>query len=295
MPVNGRRVPVVLGYQNPQDYLTNRYFMGVIAGRVANRVSGAEFCLDGRAYNLSANDPPNHLHGGARGVHAQNWAMDPDGTRAVRLHLVSPDGDQGYPGRLSLEVTISLQGHTLTYDMRAETDRPTPVNLAQHSYYNLMGQGTVHDHRLQVSADHFTPADAILIPTGQIQPLEGRDFDLRQPKTLQQADPGARGLDMNFVLSDAQSGAAVTLTATNGLQLCLMTDQPCLQLFTGRSLGPIGKPLTGQTHAPFSGLCLEPQQYPNALNTPGFPSIMILPDHPYRQILKVRIAPEGTA
>lgn len=141
MPVNGRRVPMVLGYPRPQDYLNNPYFLGVIAGRVANRISGAGFTLDGQRYALPVNDPPNHLHGGPAGIHAQNWGVEPDGTGAVQLRLVSPDGDQGYPGRVRFEVTITLCGHTLTYDMRAETDRPTPVNLAPHSHYNLMGQG----------------------------------------------------------------------------------------------------------------------------------------------------------
>ena len=293
VPVNGRRVPVVLGYQRPQDYLNNPYFLGVIAGRVANRISGAGFTLDGQRYALPVNDPPNHLHGGPAGIHAQNWGVEPDGTGAVQLRLVSPDGDQGYPGRVRFEVTVTLRGHMLTYDMRAETDRPTPVNLAQHSYYNLMGQGGVHDHQLQVSADHFTPADAAMIPTGQQLPLAGQAFALRQPGPLRQADPGQNGLDMNFVLSGAVTDAAAVLTAPNGLRLALQTDQPCLQLYTGGALSAVGAALPGQNHAPFGGVCLEPQQFPNALNTPGFASVLVLPDQPYRQILQVRIAPDG--
>lgn len=295
VPVGGHRVPVVLGYENPQDYRNNPYFLGIIAGRVANRISGAGFALGDQQYSLSANDPPNHLHGGARGIYAQNWVMEPDGAQAVRLQLVSPDGDQGYPGRLVLEVTISLHGHRLTYDMRAETDRPTPVNLAQHSYYNLMGGGAVLDHQLQICGDRFTATDAAMVSTGKVQSLSGQDFDLRQAKTVYGADPGHYGLDMNYVLSDTAGSAAALLTAPNGLKLTLMTDQPCLQLYTGGALAPAGIPLAGQFHAPFAGLCLEPQQYPNAVNIPGFPPIVISPDQPYRQSLQVRIAPEGTS
>ncbi|MFT7595718.1 MAG: aldose 1-epimerase [Paracoccaceae bacterium] len=293
VPLDGRRVPVVLGYRHPQDYLNNPHYLGIIAGRVANRISGAGFTFDGQRYVLPVNDRPNHLHGGPAGIYTQNWGVEPDGAGAVRLHLESPSGDQGYPGWVSFEVTISLQGHTLTYDMRADTDCPTPVNLAQHSYYNLMGGGAVLDHQLKILGDHFTPTDAAMVPTGKVQSLTGQDFDLRQAKTVHRADPCHHGLDMNYVLSGAPSDTGVMLTAPNGLQLTMMTDQPCLQLYTGGALAPAGTPLAGQFHAPFAGLCLEPQQYPNALNTSGFPSIVISPDQPYRQKLQVRIAPDG--
>lgn len=294
VPVAGSRVPVVLGYQNLRDYLANPYFLGVIAGRVANRISGAGFSIDGRAYDLPVNEAPNHLHGGPPGLHAQHWTMEPDGARAVHLQLLSDHGDQGYPGRVALAVTISLRGHTLRYDMQATTDRPTPINLAQHSYYNLMGQGMIWDHRLHIDADRFTPVDAAMIPTGDIENLTGKAFDMRQEKPLHLADPGRRGLDMNYILNTAPDRPVAIVTAPNGLQLTLSTDQPCIQLYTAAHLLRSATPLAGQTHTPFSAICLEPQQYPNAVNTPGFPSILIDPDHPYCQTTSVRIAPEGT-
>lgn len=288
--VNGQSVPVVLGYADPDDYRTNPFYMGVIAGRMANRTSGAAFVLGGNRVRLTANEPPHHLHGGAEGLHSQIWDMEPDGTRAVQLRHVSPHGAEGYPGQVAFTVTISLMGDTLRYDMCAECDCPTPVNLAQHSYYNLIGGGTIVDHRICVPADHITPTDAALIPNGNRLAVDGLPVDLRRSKTLAQVDPEQSGLDLNYVLRDH---AAVSLTAPNGLTLTLNTDQPCLQLFTTPELSNAAPPLAGQDHVPFGGLCLEPQQYPNNLNTASFPTSVITPDTPYRQRLEVRIAQDA--
>lgn len=287
MPLNGARIPVVLGYENPADYLSNPTFLGSIVGRVANRISGATFAIGAERFELQMNESPNHLHGGACGLYTRNWTMQADGARAVRLHLVSPDGEQGYPGRVEFEVTISLSGYTLTYEMVARSDRVTPINLAQHSYYNLMGQGTILDHSVQINADQYTPVDKAGIPTGDIANLAGLDFDLRTAKTVEQA---GRDLDMNFVLS---KDAAALLAAPNGMTLEMTTDQPCLQLFTGTNQTPGALPLAGQEHVRYSGLCLEPQQYINAVNKVAFPSVLISPDQPYRQVSQVRIAPGG--
>lgn len=291
MPLNGTLVPVVSGYENPSDYLSNPTFLGSIVGRVANRTSGASFSIGTDSFDLQPNEAPNHLHGGAGGLYTKNWTMQTDGARTVQLHLVSPDGDQGYPGQVEFEVTISLSGFTLTYDMVARSDRVTPVNMAQHSYYNLMGQGTVMGHELQINADHYTPVDGAGIPTGEVAELDGHDFDLRRAKTVEQA---GRDLDMNFVLSKP-AGTAARLTAPNGMTLAMTTNQPCLQLYTGANQTPGPRPLAGQEHVPYSGLCLEPQQYVNALNEGGFPSILISPERPYRQISQVCISPNGTA
>ncbi|MEM7318761.1 MAG: aldose epimerase family protein [Pseudomonadota bacterium] len=284
VPLRGRRVPGVLGYQDPRAYLRNPYWMGVIAGRVANRISGAGFKMNGEYFRLPANQPPNHLHGGDKGLSSQNWEMDADGARSVQLRLVSPDGDQGYPGRLDLTVTIRLRGHTLTYEMEARSDRPTPVNLAQHSYYSL-GADSVRDFDVTLDADRFTSNDPDLIPTGQIEPVTGRSFDFRRGRSIGDADPEGQGLDMNFVLN-----SGVINVAGNGLSLEIETDQPCVQLYTATYLKPSEVPLAGQSHRSFAGLCLEPQGFPNAINTPGFPVSMVTPDAHYRQISKVSIA-----
>ncbi len=288
MPLNGERIPVVLGYENPADYLSNPGFLGAIVGRVANRIAGASFSLGSETFDLQANEPPNHLHGGSRGISTRNWTMETDGTRAVQLHLVSPDGDQGYPGRVEFEVTISLCGHTLTYDMVARSDRETPINLAQHSYYNLMGKGTILDHRVQINADYYTPVDSAGIPTGQISRLVGLDFDLKSAKTIEQA---GRDLDMSFVLLDRTETSAWVISP-NYMVLTMITDQPCLQFYTGANQRPGSRPLAGQDHIPHSGLCLEPQQYINAVNNDAFPSTMTTPDQPYHQTTKVCIERE---
>lgn len=291
MPLNGDLVPVVSGYEAPSDYLSNPTFLGSIVGRVANRISGASFSLGTETFNLQTNEPPNHLHGGAHGIYARNWTMQSDGARSVQLHLGSPDGDQGYPGRVEFTVTISLSGYTLTYDMEARSDRVTPVNMAQHSYYNLLGQGTILAHKLQINADNYTPVDGAGIPTGEVVSLAGRDFDLRAAKTVEQA---GRDLDMNFVLLKAR-GVAARVLAPNGMTLEMTTNQPCLQLYTGANQTPGPRPLAGQEHVQYSGLCLEPQQYINAVNVDAFPPMLISPDRPYRQITQVCISPDGAA
>jgi aldose 1-epimerase len=289
VPVGGQRIPVVLGYADPASYRNNPFYMGAIVGRVANRISGASFMLDGRRITLAANEGANQLHGGVGGLHTRNWEMDPDGDKAVRLSLVSEDGDQGFPGRVAFEVTISLCGDRLRYDMTASTDRPTPINLAQHNYYNLLGGGSVLDHRLQIVADRFTPVGEALIPTGATESLTGKPFDFRLGRRLEEADPGRMGLDMNFVLGT--DSPAVRLAARNGLELTLATDQPCLQLFTAGPLRRQAQPLEGQVHDALGGVCLEPQGYPDAVNRPKFPPIVVTPDTPYRQVLDVTIAP----
>lgn len=292
VPLNGRAAPVVLGYRDPESYRRNPYYMGAIVGRVANRIAGAGFAVDGRTYRLNANEGRHHLHGGTRGLSTRNWCMERAGARAVELRHVSRDGAEGYPGQASFCVTITLQGHTLRYDMRAEVDRETPISMAQHSYYALGYHGTVQDHDLCIPAQHYTPVDAEMIPTGQIHPLDGAPFDFRAGRCLSEADPQSRGLDMNFVM---QGGGQVTLEAPNGMGLRIESDQPGLQLFTAPTLAALHPALDGQVHQPFAGLCLEPQGVPDAVNQPLFPAVFAAPDRPYRQVLEVTIAPRGAA
>lgn len=293
VPLNGNRVPVVLGYSDPGAYRHNPFFMGAIVGRVANRISGAGFDLLGQRCNLDVNEAPHHLHGGKGGLHAQNWDMEPDGDRKVILRRASRSGDQGYPGAVEFVVAISLQGPRLRYDMLATVDRPTPINLAQHSYYNLMGRGPVHDHNLTLAARAVTLTGAGMIPTGDVVALDGQPFDLRWGGRLGKADPQRAGLDLNFVLNPDK--AAATLRAPNGLHLTLATDQPCLQIFTAPNLRQSFQPLADQAHVAFGGICLEPQGYPDAPNRPECPSIIVTPDHPYHQRLDVTIAAQGGA
>lgn len=275
VPVAGGWRPVVLGYPRAGAYATDGHFMGQIVGRVANRIAGAQFALNGRTFRLPANDGPHCLHGGPKGIGWQIWAMEPDGARAVRLTLHSPDGDQGFPGAVDFAVTIALDGARLTFDMEGRPDRPTPVSLAQNCYVNLAGRGPVDGHRLRLAAARFTPAGPDMIPTGDIRPVAGTACDFRAARVL-----GDAPRDVNLVL-DGDDGPAAELSAA-GLRLRLWTDAPGLQLYTGDGLGP--------PFAPRAGLCLEPQGLPNAVNTPGFPPILCTPDAPYRQTTTIEIA-----
>jgi len=285
----GTPVHVVLGHADPEDYRRFPGSMGVITGRVANRIAGARFTLNGETYVLPANEGTNQLHGGPDGWQHRTWKMGPDGPRRLRLSLSSPDGDMGFPGAVDVQMIVTLNGTALTYDMTATPDRPTPINMANHSYYNLMGSGPIWDHRMQINAGAYTPVDDALIPTGHIVPVNDTRYDLHAPRTLGKADPDRTGSDINLVLSGAQP--AVTVTAPNGLRLRLTTDQPGVQLYTGGGLSPKGTRLPGQTHAAFTGLALEPQNFPDAVNQPAFPSAIFTPEKPYRQVTTIDIAP----
>lgn len=280
--VRGR--PVVLGYAAPEQYRRNPASMGVVCGRVANRIADARFELDGRLYQLPANDGPHHLHGGPGGLGWRNWQMSPDGDRAVELRLVSEDGDQGYPGRVDFRVVMRLEGGRLTWDMTGVPDRVTPINLAQHLYFNLTGSGTVADHRLRVEAERYTPNRPDLVPIGRIDPVEGSDFDFRDPVRLGDGP----GWDGNLVLKPG-AGPAAEVVAPDGMRLRLWTDRPGLQVYTSNTLTGGLPQGPGAAHGQFAGLCLEAQDFPNAVNVAEFGSILHGPERPYRQVTSIEI------
>lgn len=292
VPCDGQSVPVVLGYDDPQRYLEDKCYLGAVVGRIANRTAGGRLPLGGDAFQLSQNEGANHLHGGYDALHRRFWAMEPDtARRRVRLTYRSADGEEGYPGTADIEVTVSLDGKRVMYDMRATVDRPTPINLAQHNYYNLMGQGVIWQHRLRCVADRMTPVGEGGIPTGVVEPADGTRFDYRNGSTFAQNDEALQGTDVNLVLPDNREPAQPTalVTAPNGLCLRMWSDQPGLQLYTASALNGTGGAHGLQTLAPFHGFCLEPQGFPNAVNEPGFPSVLVTPEMPYRQRLTVEI------
>lgn len=292
VPHQGARLPVVLGYADPLAYARNPAYLGVIAGRIANRIGSACFPHGKHIVNLPANDGPHHLHGGPLGLSTQMWEMEADTAgNTLRLRYHSPDGEGGYPAAVDFEVLVRLNGHRLTYDMRATPDRETPINLAQHNYYNLAGHGDIRTHSVQINAPQFTPTDADLIPTGQIAPVAGTRNDFTAPHLVAQQDPDGKGHDINMVLAPSQGAPAARVIAPNGLKLRMWTDQPGLQFYTGAGLPTAPGAHPGQTLAPFAGLCLEPQGFPDALNKPAFPSILCSPDAPYAQRLEVEISP----
>ncbi|SMX32011.1 aldose epimerase family protein [Maliponia aquimaris] len=286
--VAGRRV--VLGYDDPEAYRDNPRSMGIVVGRVANRTAQGRFTLDGTDWQLPVGPGGHHLHGGPNGLGKRNWALTPDGPRGAVLRLSSPHLDQGYPGAVDFEVRLTLDGSALTWEMTARPDRPTPVNLAQHLYFNLAGAGTVRDHVLRLNASRYTPAGPDLVPTGEVLPVTGSRYDFLAARSLAEADPQGAGYDLNFAL-DGGTGPAAELVAPDGMTLRLWTDQPGLQLYTSTSLAPFAQPWPGVAHGPWGGICLEAQGFPNALNTPGFPPIVVTPDTPYRQVTTIDIAP----
>ena len=265
---DGRLANVVLGFDTPEAYAANPRYLGAIIGRYANRIANAQFTLDGRTYRLAANNGGNHLHGGVTGFDKRVWRPALSvakgaacGATSLELSYLSPDGEEGYPGNLDVRVTYTLTNRNeLVVDYFATTDKPTPVNLTQHSYFNLAGVGDVSDHQLQIEADAITPVDEQLIPTGVLEPVAGTPFDFRSPMTL-----GARrggNYDHNFVL---QGGIRV-VEPKSGRTLHVHTTEPGLQLYTGYKLG----------------LCLETQHFPDSPNQPSFPTTILRPGAEYR-------------
>lgn len=293
---NGEFADIVLGFDNLDRYLEGTPYFGAIIGRYGNRIAGGQFTLDGETYQLATNDGPNHLHGGDKGFDKVLWegrSFETDSTVGVIFAYTSPDGEEGYPGTLDVEVTYTLtDANQLIFDYHAITNKATPVNLTQHSYFNLAGAGSgdILSHDLMIVADSFTPVDSTLIPTGEIRPVEGTPFDFRTPTAI-----GARidadntqiergpGYDHNFVLSkaDPMDLAARVVEPESGRTLEIYTEEPGIQFYSGNFLdGSITG--IGGVYGYRSGFCLETQHYPDSPNQPEFPSTILRPDGEYR-------------
>lgn len=286
------RIGVVMGYKNLQEYLTDRSYMGAIVGRVANRTAGGRFHIDGYTFELTRNEGSTHLHGGINGLDKQFWDMQlVDGGKKLQLTHMSENGAEGYPGQVAFSVKISFGENGLTYEMSATSDRPTPINLAQHNYYNLSGTGDIWDHNLLVLADRYTPVSEALIPKGTVVSTNNTPFDFRNGCSFGTRDPGHNGTDINLVLDEGASRSLPIAKASvsTGLALEIWSDQPCVQLYNGAHLSKANSCSGTQPFSAFSGFCLEPQQFPDALNQPQFTSILIDPEKPYRQNLRIKV------
>ena len=278
----GRAVDVVLGYDTVAEYEENGGFLGAVVGRVGNRIGGGRFTLGGKECVLAVNDRGNHLHGGLCGFDKKIWKGKRNGDELV-LSLLSPDGDEGYPGNLSATVRYRLdENNTLRITYDAVSDQDTPVNLTNHAYFNLAGGGTILGHELQVFADRFLEADENCLPTGRKIPVGDTPFDFRESKEIgrdiscedEQLRRG-NGYDHNFCLSD-KSGwkrAAVLFCRETGIRMTCMTTQPGVQVYSGNSLteraGKNGRIGVRQ------GLCLETQVWPDAIHHQDFPSCVL--------------------
>jgi aldose 1-epimerase len=302
----GKTADVTLGYRDADGYLKDGSYFGCLVGRYANRIGKAGFTLDGRRHTLAANNGANTLHGGPTGFCRRLWAARvvarKDGD-ALELTYASRDGEEGYPGALTARVVYSLrEDGGLVIDYRATTDAPTVVNLTNHAYFNLAGEGegTILDHELQLEADTFTPVDAGLIPTGELRPVAGTPFDFREPAAIgaridaddEQVRRGG-GYDHNFVLR-GEAGtlrlAARVVERQSGRVLEVLTTEPGVQLYTGNFLD--GK-LAGKSGKPYlkrGAFCLETQHYPDSPNQPAFPSTVLRPGETYRQTTVYRLS-----
>lgn len=307
---DGELADVVLGHERLEAYLAGAPYFGAIVGRYGNRIAGGRFTLDGTEYALSINNGLNHLHGGVTGFDKVVWEAESyanDAESGVVLTHVSPDGDEGYPGELTVRVTYALTVNgDLRIDYEASTDAPTVVNLTHHGYWNLAGHGAgdVLDHELAVLADHITPVDETLIPTGELRPVDGTPFDFREATSI-----GARieaddeqmvfggGYDHNFVLGGWEDDgvlrmAAVLRDPVSGRTMEVLTTEPGLQFYSGNFLdgSDIGK--GGVVYEQRTGLCLETQHFPDSPNQPGFPSTVLRPGETYRSTTVYRFSAE---
>lgn len=289
---------VVLGFDSLDDYLSRSPYFGAIVGRYANRIARGQFTLDGRTFQLAVNNGPNHLHGGMTGFDKVVWTAEPfrnERGEGLALRHTSPAGDEGYPGTLSAQVRYLLTGDDeLVVDYQAGTDAPTPINLTQHSYFNLAGagQGNILAHELELAAEEFTPVDATLIPTGELVSVAATPFDFRAALPIGaridalDAQLGfGRGYDHNFVLRRGGPGlvqAARVREPATGRTLAVFTTEPGLQLYTGNALDGtiVGK--DGRAYGPRAGFCLETQHFPDSPNQPGFPATILRPGEVFR-------------
>lgn len=295
---NGALADVVLGFDTLDGYLGKHPYFGAIVGRYGNRIAKGKFALDGQEYTLAVNNGPNALHGGLKGFDKQVWtatAFEDDDAAGLKLHLVSPDGDEGYPGELTVTVTYMLTNeNALEIHYEATTDAPTVLNLTNHSYFNLdgAGNGDILDHSVTINADRFTPVDETLIPTGELRPVEGTPFDFRTAKPLGQ-DIGADeeqikfggGYDHNFVLNKTAAGA-MTLAARvhapeSGRVMEVHTTEPGLQFYSGNFLDGTDVGKGGVAYAHRFGFCMETQHFPDSPNQPAFPSTVLRPGENY--------------
>jgi len=293
---NGKPTDVVLGYDNLNDYINRpQTYFGAAIGRYANRIGDAKFTLDGVNYNLVANDGKNSLHGGPKGYFAVVWNAKKLSDSKIQFTYHSPDMEEGYPGDLDVTVTYELTPQNgLKIDYKATTDKETVLNLTNHSYFNLSGEGskTILDHVMMLNADSITPVDSTLIPTGIIESVTGTPFDFTKPTPIGErinADNTqlkyAGGYDHNWVLNNKSNDVALAATVyspVSGIQMDVLTDQPGIQFYTGNFLNgqEIGK--SGKPYERRSAFCLEVQHYPDSPNKPQFPTTTLKPGQTYQ-------------
>jgi aldose 1-epimerase len=287
----GKAGNVVLGFDELESYLKGHPFFGALAGRYANRIAKGKFTLDGKEYTLAVNNGPNHLHGGLKGFDKRVWQVQelPE-QNAIQLTYLSKDGEEGYPGNLTSTVTYTLtHDNELNIDYSAQTDKATPINLTNHSYFNLSAgvQEDILSHEIYLNADQFTAVDKDLIPTGELRPVAGTEMDFTQPAAIGSRimEVAGGGYDHNYVLNHppGQVGlAARVYEPASGRVMEVYTDQPGVQFYTGNFLNGSLTGRNGKVYQKHAGFCLETQHFPDSPNQSGFPSTILRPGETYR-------------
>ena len=288
---DGVRRNIVLGHPTPEDYLDSTFYLGGTIGRYANRIAAGRFALDGGTVSVGTHDRGNHLHGGPDGFDRRVWSVERHDDTSVEMALTSPDGDQGFPGEVRATVTFTVRDDAVDIVMTATTSAPTVVNMTNHAYFNLAGEGsgTVDGHELTVHAQRYTPVDDTGIPLGDHAPVDGTPFDLRAPvvvgDAVRSAHPqvvSASGVDHNLVLDGEglRPVARLDCPATR-TRLDLSSDQPGLQVYTGNFLDGQHRSTSGVLLRQGDGIALEPQLFPDSPNRPEWPSATLRPGETY--------------
>lgn len=288
----GQAVDVVLGFGSLQEYIdTTEVYHGAIIGRYANRIARGKFSLEGKAYQLPVNNGRNHLHGGPGGFHNAIWKLEEQTSTSISFSYHSPDGEEGYPGALTVRVKYEIIGNALKIVFYGITDAPTIVNLANHAYFNLNGDGQITGHRLRINADQFTPIDEYYIPTGVLDDVGSTPFDFRLPveigRRIHDDDIQLRnggGYDHNFVLNKDTHHLSEAATVTgdrSGITLQVLTTEPGIQLYTGNFMHGEFELKDGRKDEYRTAFCLETQHFPDSPNQPAFPSVVLRPGERY--------------
>src|ERR1051326_870277 len=301
---NGHFGDVVLGYDNLEGYLKENPFFGAMVGRYGNRIANAKFTLNGKEYKLPANNGPNCLHGGLKGFDKVVWQAKslatPEGA-ALELSYTSKDGEEGFPGNLSVTAVYTLtDDNGLKLEYTATTDKDTIVNLTQHSYFNLAGKGDVLKHEVMINADKFTPTDKNLIPTGALKPVQGTAVDFRKPTPIgariNQDDEQLKfggGYDQNWVINNPPGKLGVMARVyepTSGRVLEVLSTEPGMQFYTGNHLSGKITGKGGWVYEPRSAFCMEPQHFPDSPNHPEFPSVVLKLGQEYHNTIIYRFS-----
>jgi aldose 1-epimerase len=293
----GSVADIVLGHDRLEDWQTHGRYVGATCGRYSNRIAGSRFVLEGRTVQVDQNEGTTHLHGGREGFDRQVWLIDSHSASHVTFALVSADGDMGYPGTLEARTTYRVRELGLDIEMTAKTDVATVVNLVNHAYFNLAGQGsgTVLDQELRIDAEFYLPVDSQLIPTKEVRSVIGTAFDFRTARQIGRFLPGAGGFDHNFCLSASPGpdGLRPCLEATDpasGRRLRLATTEPGVQLYTGAHFNGVpGK--AGARYERFAGFAVETQKFPDSPNTQHFPSARLEPGATYCHRMSLSFQP----